>query len=121
MNRVCARWIPQILTEENKKTRVSASMEFLHHQRLEGDQFLDKKVTTDETMINLFDPEMKRESSIQKCDVYLLHGPKRDAASASCARGTDHECKLLFQGKILFLDLSYILYYSLQLYKFHIK
>ena len=28
---------------------------------------------------------------------------------------------LLFQGKISFLDLSYILYYSKPLYNFHIK
>ena len=31
-----------------------------------GEQFLDKTVTTDETMINLFDPETKRESSVWK-------------------------------------------------------
>ena len=35
-NKVCARSIPWILTEENKKIRVSASMEFLRRQRLEG-------------------------------------------------------------------------------------
>ena len=29
MNKVCARWIPRILIEENKKTNVSASMKFL--------------------------------------------------------------------------------------------
>ena len=52
MNKVCARWIPRILTEENKKTTVSASMEFLRRQRLQGDQFLDKIVTTDKRGIS---------------------------------------------------------------------
>ena len=45
MNKVCARKIPRVLTEENKKTRVSPSMEFLRRQGLEWDQFLDKIVT----------------------------------------------------------------------------
>ena len=40
MNNVCARWIPRILTEKNKQTRISAPMEFLRRQSLEGDQFL---------------------------------------------------------------------------------
>lgn len=66
MNKVCARWIPRILSEENKKARVLASKEFLRRHRVEGDQFLDRIVTTDETLINLFDPETKRESSVWK-------------------------------------------------------
>ena len=41
-------------------------MKFLRHQRLDGDQFLDMIVMTDETMINLFDPATKRESSVWK-------------------------------------------------------
>ena len=66
MNKVCARWIPRILTEENKTNRVSASRNFLDRYRKEGDGFLDRIITTDETMINLFDPETKRESSVWK-------------------------------------------------------
>ena len=41
-------------------------MESLRRQPLEGKQFLDKIVMMDETMINLFDPETKQESSIWK-------------------------------------------------------
>ena len=66
MNKVCTIQISRILTEENIETKVSASMEFLRRQRREGDQFPDKTVTTDETMINLFDPDTKRESSVWK-------------------------------------------------------
>ena len=66
MNKVCARWIPRILTEENKTNRVSASWSFLDRYRMEGDGFLDRIITTDETMINLFDPETKCESSVWK-------------------------------------------------------
>ena len=64
MNKVCARWIPRIYTEENKTNRVSASRNFWDQYRTEGDEFLDRIITTDETMINLFNPETKRESSV---------------------------------------------------------
>ena len=98
MNKVCARWIPRILTDGNKKTRVSALQEFLRRRRLEGDQFLDKIVTTDETMISRIDPETKQESFFWKRTsspplrvsksvrhVYLLHGPERGAAGTQLA------------------------------------
>lgn len=66
MNKVCTRWIPRILTEETKSTRVSAFKKFLLRYCLEGHQFLDRIITTDETMINLLDPETKSETSVWK-------------------------------------------------------
>ena len=130
MNKVCERWIPQILTEENKKTKISASVEFLHGQCLEGDQFLDKIVKMDEMIINLFDPETKLESSVWKGisstpplkakvsksvknvmfiffmdqrGVLLVHAvPERQTVNES------YYSKVRFS----FIDLSYILYYS---------
>lgn len=66
MNKVCARWVPRLLSAENKEVRVKASQAFLRRWRREGDRFLDRVVTTDETWLNYFDPESKRESMVWK-------------------------------------------------------
>lgn len=62
MYKFCVRLIPRTLTDENKKTRVSASMEFLHRQTFWGEG-IRQHYMTDGTMIN---PETKQESSIWK-------------------------------------------------------
>ena len=54
MNKVCTRWIPRILTEENKRNKFPASSNMLHQYHMEEDQFLDRIVTTYEAMIYLF-------------------------------------------------------------------
>ena len=64
MHTVCARWIPRLLSEDDKLKRVAASTNFLSRAELEGDSFLDRIVTTDESMCNLFEPETKKESSV---------------------------------------------------------
>ena len=66
MNKVCARWIPMLLTEDDRMKRVAASSSFLARAEQQGDSFLDRIVTTDESMFNLFDPETKMESSVWK-------------------------------------------------------
>ena len=42
MERVCARWVPRILTDENRMNRVVASQAFLRKWRSEGERFLDR-------------------------------------------------------------------------------
>lgn len=66
MHKVCARWIPRLMSEENKIKRVSVSKKFLARFRREGDSFLDRIITTDETWLFLYDPETKEQSSIWK-------------------------------------------------------
>jgi histone-lysine N-methyltransferase SETMAR len=66
MNKVCARWVPRLLTCEQKVARVTASEEFLERVEADGDAFYGKIITTDETWINLYDPETKQESSVWK-------------------------------------------------------
>ena len=48
------------------KTRVGASEIFMRRWRKDGNRFLEKIITTDETMINFYDPETKRESMLWK-------------------------------------------------------
>ena len=52
MNRIWARWVPRMLSEENMTNRTEASR-----------QFLDRTITTDETWFHYYDPETKQQSS----------------------------------------------------------
>jgi histone-lysine N-methyltransferase SETMAR len=63
MKRICARWVPRLLTDFDKERRVATSKHFLQRVRREGDAFLNKIITCDETWIPLYDPETKQESS----------------------------------------------------------
>ncbi|XP_052681413.1 protein GVQW3-like [Crassostrea angulata] len=59
MQRVCARWVPRRLKEEEKQRRVLCSREFLRRVRSGRENFLDRIITTD-------DPEGKQASSVWK-------------------------------------------------------
>ena len=51
-----------MLTQENKKIRVECSQKLLNRYHQEGEQFLLKIVTGDETWVHHYDPEEKRQS-----------------------------------------------------------
>src|ERR1700754_4852214 len=59
----CARWIPKILTGEQKQARVGACRENLSLCHEQGDFFLDQIVTGDETWVHKYQPEGKIKSS----------------------------------------------------------
>lgn len=65
MRRVSARWIPRLLTEDEKAKRVQLSRAFLR-QYTNEDDFLQRIVTTDETWLHHYDPETKQQSSAWK-------------------------------------------------------
>ena len=60
--KVSARWVPRQLTEEHKARRVSDCQQLLQRFREEGDDFLLKIVTGDETWTHHYDPEEKNQS-----------------------------------------------------------
>lgn len=65
MSHVSARWVPRLLTEEEKQVRVSASKTFL--RKVERDStFLSRIITTDETWVHYYEPEDKRMSMVWK-------------------------------------------------------
>lgn len=66
MVKVCARWIPRILNDEQKQQRVKDSKAFLRQNRIQGNRYMNTIITADETWISLYDPETKQESSIWK-------------------------------------------------------
>lgn len=59
-HKVCARWVPCLLTEEHKRKHFESGFEFLQRYQKEGNQFLDKIVTVDETWSHSFSLETKR-------------------------------------------------------------
>ena len=63
MNRICARWVPRMLSEENMTNKTEASRQFLRKFSQSGIDFLDRIITTDETWFNYYDTETKQQSS----------------------------------------------------------
>ena len=63
MNRVCARWVPRILTSENLAKRVELSKQFIKKVDRGGVRYLDRIITTDESWFHYYDPETKQQSS----------------------------------------------------------
>jgi histone-lysine N-methyltransferase SETMAR len=63
MNRVCARWVPRILTAEHLTKRVELSKQFIKKVNRGGIRFLDRIITTDESWFHYYDPETKQQSS----------------------------------------------------------
>ncbi|MEW8547187.1 MAG: hypothetical protein AB2693_27055 [Candidatus Thiodiazotropha sp.] len=66
MRKVSARWVPKLLNEKQRASRVSSANEFLSRYRRLGNKFLDSIVTVDETWVSTFDPESKKQSMIWK-------------------------------------------------------
>src|SRR5215469_3766384 len=60
--KVCARWVPHLLTEDHKGQRKAITSELLQRYRHEGDDFLLRIVTGDESWFHHFEPETKRQS-----------------------------------------------------------
>lgn len=61
-HKLCARWVPRLLTEEHQMKRMACALDFLDRYHKEGDQFLEKIVTGDETWVSHMTPESKRQS-----------------------------------------------------------
>ena len=65
MSKASARWVPRLLSEDEKLKRVSDSRKFI--RKCERDRnFLNKIITTDETWVHFYEPEDKRTSMVWK-------------------------------------------------------
>ncbi|KAI6656057.1 hypothetical protein LOD99_1791 [Oopsacas minuta] len=63
-----ARWVPKLLSKEQKRERVRVSKELLSRYKAEED-FLDRIVTGDETWFHYYESESKTQSKQWKrCD-----------------------------------------------------
>ena len=65
MSHVSARWVPRLLTEEEKSARVGASKRFLDISRSDP-TFLDRIISTGEMWMHYYEPEDKRISMVWK-------------------------------------------------------
>lgn len=81
MSKVSARWVPRLLSHNDKVRRVECSKEFLQRLARNGDTFLDRIVTLDETWLWYYEPETKAQSSIWKTP---QTPPPRKAKSTKC-------------------------------------
>lgn len=61
-NKVCARWVPRMLTPEIKQVRLTTSRDNLDLYRTDQAKFLRRYVTMDETWAHHFDPKTKLQS-----------------------------------------------------------
>lgn len=61
-NKVCARWVPRMLTPEIKQVRLTTSRDNLDLYRADQAKFLRRYVTMDETWAHHFDPKTKLQS-----------------------------------------------------------
>ena len=62
MKKVAARWVPKLLTEEQKKERVRLSRQNLRVYNANEEDFLARFVTMVETWVHYFDPETRQQS-----------------------------------------------------------
>ena len=61
--KVCAKWVPHLLTDEQKTLRVNLCAAHLRRHRREGISFLERIVACDETWAHSWEPELKRQSA----------------------------------------------------------
>ena len=64
--RVSARWVPRLLLPEQMGVGVQMCNKYCRQYNDEGDTFLNRVVTCDETWIHFFEPESKQQSSVWK-------------------------------------------------------
>ena len=62
LNNMSARWVPRMLSADQKRRRMQVSQEHLDEFRADPESFLGHLVTQDETWVHHFDPETKSRS-----------------------------------------------------------
>lgn len=62
MRKLAARWVPRLLTADNKRMRVTTSKQCLDLFTRNPSEFLRRVVTVDETWIHHYTPETKQQS-----------------------------------------------------------
>ena len=62
MKRVAAKFVPHVLTADQKQSRVDACLELKEHLEIDPDLF-SKVITDDESWFYAYDPETKQQSS----------------------------------------------------------
>jgi len=62
MKKLCARWVPRLLTADQKRTRMKISEQYLVRFNKNKTDFVYQFITMDETWIHHYTPESKQQS-----------------------------------------------------------
>lgn len=62
MKKLCARWVPHLLTIDHKRTRMRVSQECLDRFNKNKTDFIRRFITMDETWVHHYTPETKQQS-----------------------------------------------------------
>jgi histone-lysine N-methyltransferase SETMAR len=62
MKKLCARWVPHLLTADQKRTGMKISEQCLEHFNKNKTDFVHQFITMDETWIHYYTPESKQQS-----------------------------------------------------------
>ncbi len=62
LSKLSARWVPKNLTDDHRKARMAAALEFFTLYQEEGEALFDRIVTGDECWIHAYTPETKKQS-----------------------------------------------------------
>lgn len=82
MRKLAARWVPHLLTAQQKTARVEISQQLLTRLQTEGEDFWRRFVTMDETWVPYFNPETKNQSKMW-CPKGEVNPVKAKAISSS--------------------------------------
>jgi histone-lysine N-methyltransferase SETMAR len=63
--KVCARWVPHLLTSEKKLNRLQVCQRLLAKCQEESGSFLTRIITCDETWVHHYTPESKHAASME--------------------------------------------------------
>jgi len=85
MRKLCSKWVPRLLTVDQKQERVDDSKQSLAMFKRNKPDFLRRYVTMDKTWIHHFTPESKRTSS--EWTTTGERRPKRPKAQPSAGYG----------------------------------
>jgi hypothetical protein len=89
--KVCSRWDPRQLSSDHKRARQTICQEHLDPPAHEGDAFLHRIVTGDESWVYHYEPQSKRQSMQWKHPLSLANKKFKTQASA---------------GKVIFWDVQ---------------
>jgi histone-lysine N-methyltransferase SETMAR len=59
--KICARWVPWMLSDNHRKNCTDTTLTFLEHYHQDRDKFLNHIVTVDEIWVSHFTPEIKHQ------------------------------------------------------------
>ena len=72
MSEVLARWVPGLLTDDQKRTRLNTSRYLLSHYEVDPGDFINRVVTQNEACVHHFDSESKIQSKQWKHPAHPL-------------------------------------------------